>query len=77
MVYDTLSEREKEVINLVILGYSNDEIAKKLFLSFGRISAIVSVLYDKYFVEENDRRCRLMRKRLEELGVDFDNLQNQ
>lgn len=74
MIYDTLTKRQKEVINYVIYGYSNDEIARLLHLSFGRVSTIIYTLYTKYNVYENDKRCRLMRKRLEELGIDFNKL---
>ena len=72
MIYDTLSRREKEVIDYVVMGYSNDEIARLLFLSYGRVGTLIYNLYTKYGIESN--RCRLMRKRLEELGVNFSNL---
>lgn len=74
MIYDTLTKREQEVVNYVIYGYSDDEIARLLFISSGRVGTIVSNLYLKYNVMESVKRCRLMKKRLEELGIDFNRL---
>ena len=32
-VYTSITEREKEIILLILKGYSNDQIAKELFIS--------------------------------------------
>jgi len=74
MIYDTLTKRQKEVIDYLIFGYSNDEISRILHICYGRVSALVYELYEKYKIYENDKRCRLMRARLEELGIDFNKL---
>ncbi|WPX08585.1 response regulator transcription factor [Anaerocellum danielii] len=42
-----LTEREKEIIKLVAEGFSNKEIAKKLFLTEGTVRNYISVLLEK------------------------------
>ena len=68
MVYDTLTKREKEVLEYIVCGLSDDEIARLLFLSSGRVSAIVSQLLDKYGVDWQPKRVKLVLKRLKEMG---------
>ena len=68
MVYDTLTKREKEVLDYLIDGLSNEEIARLLFLSEGRIGAIVMQLYDKYGADYEPKRVKLVLKRLKEMG---------
>ena len=68
MVYESLSEREKEVLDYLTDGRSNDEIARLLFLSYGRISALVNSLYVKYGIYEQPLRVKLVLTRLKELG---------
>lgn len=50
---EELTEREKEVLQLVGKGLSNSEIAKKLFISEGTVKNYISNLYGK--LELNDR----------------------
>ena len=71
MIYEKLTRKEQEVVDYATLAYSNDEIARLMFISEGRVNNIIMDLYKKYEVWEGFKRCRLMRKRLEELGVDF------
>ena len=68
MVYDDLSKREKEVLDYVICGYSNEEIARLLFFSEGWISAVVLRLYQKYQIDYKPHRVKLVLKRLKEMG---------
>lgn len=53
-----LSEREKEVLNLVALGRSNKEIARELFLAEGTVKAHISHIMAKLDLE---RRTDLVR----------------
>lgn len=48
-----LTDREKEVLQLVGKGMSNSEIAKKLYISEGTVKNYISTLYAK--LEVNDR----------------------
>ena len=67
MIYDTLTKREKEVLDYVICGLSNDEIARLLFLCEGRIGAIVMQLYNKYLIDCEPKRVKLVLKRFKEM----------
>ena len=42
-----LTEREIEVLKLVILGYSNKEIGKKLFITNHTVKAHLTQIYKK------------------------------
>jgi len=46
-VFDTLTERENEVLSLVAAGLSNGEIAGRLYLSQGTVRNAVSAILDK------------------------------
>ena len=48
-----LSQREKEVLRLLAAGYSNTEIAGRLYLSEGTVGNYVSAIFDK--LEVSDR----------------------
>ena len=45
--YDALSQREKQVLRLVALGYTNQQIAAQLFLSVKTIEAYRARLMQK------------------------------
>lgn len=47
-----LTAREFEVLKLIVLGKSNTEIAKELFISVHTVKAHVSSLLDKLFVDD-------------------------
>lgn len=42
-----LTDREIQVAELVVLGYSNKEIAEKLFISIHTVKAILEHIYEK------------------------------
>jgi len=46
-VFEALTERENEVLSLVAAGFSNGEIAGKLFLSQGTVRNAVSAILEK------------------------------
>ncbi len=50
MTYN-LSEREKEVLELLTLGYTNNEISKKLSVVVDTTKAHISAILDKMCVE--------------------------
>ena len=67
-IYETLTKREKEVLDYAIDGRSNDEIARLLFLSYGRVGTIINNLYDKYLIDCEPKRVKLVLARLKEMG---------
>lgn len=48
---DPLSERELEILRLIVAGYSNDEIAQQLTLALSTIKWYINVLYSKLQVK--------------------------
>ena len=68
MIYDTLTDKEKEVLDWVVYGISNEEIARLMFISYGWIAALVNRLYEKYKIEEKPYRVKLVLRRLKEIG---------
>ena len=68
MIYDTLTDKEKEVLDWVVSGISNEEIARLMFISYGWVSALVNRLYEKYKIEEKPYRVKLVLRRLKEIG---------
>ena len=61
----TLSKRELEILNLVIQGYKNDEIADQLFVS---LDTIKKHLYNAYQKLDVSNRIRAIKK-VQELGL--------
>ena len=47
---DILTQREKEILDLLILGYSNQKIAKALFISIHTVKAHIESIYRKFEV---------------------------
>lgn len=70
-MFDKLTKRQKEVLDYVMCGFSNEETARLLFLSQGRIGSLVNNLYDKYGIDTKPFRVKLILKRFEELGIDY------
>ncbi len=50
-VFELLSERELDVVKLIAEGFSNQEIADKLFLSNGTVRNYISVILEKTGLE--------------------------
>lgn len=44
---DLLTERENEIANLIVKGYSNKQISDKLFISVGTVKNVISNIYRK------------------------------
>ncbi|MPN58824.1 HTH-type transcriptional regulator MalT [bioreactor metagenome] len=56
---DTFTHREKEIINCVLLGLSNREIASELFISENTVKTHLYNIYQKYGVRN---RTSLLHK---------------
>lgn len=64
-LFDTLTEREREVFQLVAQGLSNSEIAASLFLTEGTVKTHVKHIFDKLEVRDRTQAVILAY----ELGV--------
>jgi DNA-binding NarL/FixJ family response regulator len=58
-ILDALSERELEVLRLLARGYSNPDIAQKLYLSQGTVRNYVSAILTKLGVPDRTRAAVL------------------
>lgn len=56
---EKLTEREKEIFLLMIGGYTNIQIANKLYLSNGTVKNYISVIYEK--IETRDRNALILK----------------
>lgn len=54
-VFSLLSERETEIVELIAQGYSNQEIADKLFLSNGTVRNYISIILEKTGLEHRTK----------------------
>lgn len=60
-IFPKLTEREKEVLNLIIQGYSNKEICEKLVLAMPTVKCHIQNLYIKHnlYSEQGNTTMRL------------------
>ena len=58
VVFDALTQREFEIVNLMAQRLSNREIAERLFLSEGSVKQYVSQIYSKLHIEGDTRTKR-------------------
>lgn len=59
-----ITEREQEVLELISLGLSNEEISDKLFISFHTTKAHLASLYRKFNMIKNTNENSAKRLRL-------------
>ncbi len=57
-VFDTLTKREFEIVELMVKRMSNREIAEKLFLSEGSVKQYINQIYSKLHIEGDTRTKR-------------------
>ena len=60
----SLTEREYEIVGLMVDRLSNREIAEKLFLSEGTIKQYINQNYSKLYIEGDTRTKRMHLKGL-------------
>lgn len=70
MINDSLSSRENEIANLVAGGFSNAEIAERLFVTEKTIKFHLTSIYEKLGVKS---RAQVIVQRLSE-GVTTDEI---
>ncbi len=66
IVFPELTEREREILNLIAQGHSNTEIAENLVVSIKTIQNHVSIIFDKLHLA--DRAQAIVRAREAGLG---------
>lgn len=54
MMLQALTERERSVFVLVVRGYTNMQIADKLYLSNGTVKNYISTIYEKIGTKERN-----------------------
>jgi LuxR family maltose regulon positive regulatory protein len=59
---EPLSERELEVLRLIVAGYSNREIADQLVLAVSTVKWYVNVIYGKLQVESRTKAIARARE---------------
>ena len=52
---DTLTDREKELVALIAEGFSNKEIAEKMFLSEGTVRNYLSTVLEKLEIRDRTK----------------------
>jgi DNA-binding NarL/FixJ family response regulator len=68
----TLSARERQVIELVAEGLSNQEIGRTLFLAEATVKSHLSVVFRKLGVRSRSEVAALVLDRADELGLGWD-----
>ena len=58
VVFDALTKREFEIVELMAKRMSNREIAEKLFLSEGSVKQYINQIYSKLHIEGDTRTKR-------------------
>ena len=56
-----LSETERKMLRLILLGYSNREIGEALNYSYTYVRKVVNVIYEKKFVSSRADLKKLLR----------------
>ena len=54
-MYEELTPRERECAQLVAEGYSNEDVAGKMFISLKRVENLMSILYHKFRIPGDPR----------------------
>lgn len=69
LVPPTLSSREKQILNLVVMGYMNSEIAAQLFLAESTVKSHLSSAFAKLGVRSRNEAAQLIVDQKQELGA--------
>ncbi|MCU7378091.1 LuxR C-terminal-related transcriptional regulator [Clostridiales Family XIII bacterium ASD5510] len=59
---DRLTSREKEILELIVQGYSNEEIAEKLFITVSTTKKHVYNIFSKYDVNNRMSLIKLLHR---------------
>jgi ATP/maltotriose-dependent transcriptional regulator MalT len=62
LLAEALSERELEVLRLIVAGYSNREIADRLIIAVSTVKWYVNAIYGKLLVESRAKAIARARE---------------
>ena len=60
MNYDTLTQKEKEILGYSAEGYSIDQIARKKFVASTTLKGYLEIIYDKLKIQGGERHKRIL-----------------
>ncbi|WP_047984775.1 response regulator transcription factor [Ornithinibacillus californiensis] len=69
-VMDGLTEREKDIAALIVKGFTNKEIAARVFMSEGTVRNYISVIYSKIGTSERSKAMILLKEAVESKKLD-------
>lgn len=69
MIFETLTNREKKVLELICLGFDDNEIAKKLNIAWCTVRTHLTSICEKYNIFGTNRRTKLVLARIKEMGA--------
>lgn len=67
---EELTEREKELASLIVKGFTNKEIASRLFISEGTVRNYISVIYSKLGTSNRSRAILLLKDFIDKSKAD-------
>lgn len=58
---ETLTNTEKKILRLILMGYSNQEIAQELNYTYNYVKKVVGIIYEKKYVNKRSDLIRLFK----------------
>lgn len=66
MIFENLTPRQKEILNLLCLGFDDFDITKKLFITRSTLRTHLALIFDAYGIEGRNRKIKLILARIHE-----------
>ncbi|WP_312700863.1 DNA-binding response regulator [Sedimentibacter sp.] len=60
-IAETLTGTEKKILRLILMGYSNQEIAQELNYTYNYVKKVIGVIYEKKYVNKRSDLIKLFR----------------
>ena len=60
-IAETLTGTEKKILRLILMGYSNQEIAQELIYTYNYVKKVIGVIYEKKYVNKRSDLIKLFR----------------
>lgn len=60
-IAETLTGTEKKILLLILMGYSNQEIAQELNYTYNYVKKVIGVIYEKKYVNKRSDLIKLFR----------------
>lgn len=61
LIADSLTNTEKKILRLILIGYSNREIAQELNYTYNYIKKVVGIIYEKKYVNKRNDLIKLFK----------------